>query len=134
MKIHRIGLNGILLPIVVLTNLMMSCNPKGGKNEMQKTLIARCDELDIIYYTKDSLVFRIFNKSTIKKYIEMIKYDNDPSISNFEANGRLIFKQKGKQLFTVDISTEDNKENISVKIARYKIGSKEYKHLLTADN
>jgi len=98
---------------------------------MQKTLLAQCDELDIIYCAKDGFVFSNFDSSSIRKYIELITFENDASIPDCKADWKLIFKQKGKQLFAAEISTEKSKGSINCNAVRYKLDSKEYKHLLT---
>jgi len=117
----------LFITSIAIVALIPSCNTKPGRNKMQKMLLAQCDELDIIYYAKDSFVFKNFDPALFRKYIELITFENDASTSDCQPDGRLIFKHKGTQLFAADVSTEDrNCTNV-----KYKLDSKEYRHRLT---
>jgi hypothetical protein len=121
----------LLFVFIASVALTQSCKRKPAKSDMQKLLIAQCDELDIIFYTKDSFVFKNFEPSSIKKYIELITFQNEVSDADCEITERIIFKQKGRQLFTAEISTKGNNDTVSCNSVKYQLDSKEYCHRLT---
>lgn len=117
--------------ILALLSIIQSCNLKSGHNKMQKILLEECDELNIIYYGKDSFVFKDFDSSHIRNYIDLITLDNDTSIPDCDATGRLIFKHKGQRQFAAEISIKDINDSLRCNNVKYQLNSKEYRHFLT---
>lgn len=108
-----------------------SCEPKQEQSKEKHLLLERCDELNILYYSKDTFVVKTFDTSSIKKYAELITYENESNIDTCAVTEQLIFKNKGKQIFTAQVSIKNIRDTISCNTVRYFLNSKIYRHRLT---
>jgi hypothetical protein len=106
--------------------LMLSC-----KTERRKLPIEHCDELNIVYYGKNPFVFKSFDPSTINFYTELLTYENETLSDTCETTGKLIFKNKGKEIIIAQVSTINVKDSISCDYVTFLFDSKLYRHRLT---
>ena len=104
--------------------LLSSCQTK----KEHQLLLKDCDELDIVFFSKDTFVFKTFDTSTINNFVELITTDNETFTDTCEITEQLIFKNRGDQIFSAGVSTKNIKSCNSVS---YYLGSKIYKHKLT---
>lgn len=119
--------------LVVLIALLFrqSCQTKQEQSKEQKLLLGQCDELNILYYSNDTFVFKTFDTSSIKKYIKLITFENESYIDTCGITGKLIFKNKGQQIFTAQISIKNIRDTISCNNISYFFDKKTYRHRLT---
>lgn len=108
-----------------------SCQRKQGSSKKQQLLLKQCDELNIVYYSNDTFVFKTFDTSSIKNYTELITYQNENNIDTCEVTEKLIFKNKGQQIFTAQVSTKNIRDTISCNTVTYILNEKKYRHRLT---
>ena len=121
----------ILLSILTTLLITQSCQTKQEQNNYSKSLLKQCDELDIIYYTKDTFAFKTFDTSSIKNFAELITNDNESNIDTCEATEQLIFKNKGQQIFIAQVSIKNIKDSSSCNYVAYSLDRKTYRHRLT---
>ena len=94
-------------------------------------LFEKCDELNIVYYSKDTFVFKTLDTSSIKNFAGLITYDNENITDTCEVTEQLIFKSKGREIFSAQVSIENIKDTISCNYASYFLDAKLYRHRLT---
>ncbi len=114
----------------VILFLMLSCHTK-QQDRIRKLPLEQCDELNIVYYTKGTFVYKSFDLSTINVYSELLTYENETLSDTCETTGKLIFKNKGKEIITAQVSTINVKDSISCDYVTYLFDSKLYRHRLT---
>ena len=71
-----------------------SCQRKQGSSKKQQLLLKQCDELNIVYYSNDTFVFKTFDTSSIKNYTELITYQNENNIDTCEVTEKLTSQQR----------------------------------------
>ena len=120
-----------VLAVLMTLLFAQSCQTKQEQSKEQQLLLDQCDELNILYYSKDTFVFKTFDTSSIKKYAELITYKNESNIDTCEVTEQLIFKNKGKQIFTAQVSTKNIRDTISCNTVTYFLNRKMYRHRLT---
>jgi hypothetical protein len=111
--------------------LIQSCQTKHEQNKIRKLSLEKCDELNIVFYSKDTFVFKTFDTSSINNFAELITYDNEKGIDTCETTEQLIFKNKGQQIFIAQVSTKNIRDTISCNNITYFFESKMYRHGLT---
>jgi|SRR5665647_294101 len=57
----------ILIACIATLLFYQSCQTKKEQNKELKSFFNKCDELNIVYYSKDTFVFKTVDTSTIKK-------------------------------------------------------------------
>lgn len=120
-----------LLAVFMTLLFAHSCKTKQEPPKEQQLLLKQCDELNIVYYSMDTFVFKNFDTSSIKKYSELITYENENNIDTCEITEKLIFKIKGQQIFTAQVSTKNIRDTISCNTVTYFLNKKKYRHRLT---
>jgi hypothetical protein len=120
-----------LFALLAITSLIQSCGTKPRPNDLQRLLLEQCNELDIIFYTKNGFIFKDYDSSTIKNYIGLITLDNDNSVPDCKATEKLVFKHNDQELFSADIATNGKIGNISCNAVKYQLNSRWYRHQLT---
>lgn len=83
----------ILLLIIVTLLLFYSCRTKTE----QPIELSRCDELNIVYFQKDTFMFKTNDTGTIKIFTELISEYNDNFTDTCEITEQLIYKSQGKK-------------------------------------
>ena len=120
-----------LSAILATLFLLQSCGTKQKQNNSSKSLVRQCDELDIVYYTKDTFVYKTIDTATINFFKELVTLDNEKLSDTCEPTGQLIYKNKGQNIFIADVSTKNIKDSISCEYVTYNIDNKKYRHRLT---
>ncbi len=120
------------LSAILMTLLSaQSCQTKQEQSKEQQLLVDQCNELNIIYYSNDTFVFKTFDTASIKKYAELITYENESIIDTCEVTEQLIFKNNGQQIFTAQVSTKNIRDTISCNTVTYFLKNKMFRHRLT---
>ena len=122
--------------LVVCTAALLfyqSCQSKGKQSSDLKSFFAKCDELNIVYYAKDTFVFKTVATSTIKNFTALISGENDKQLPDPSQRPgvQLIYKSKGKTFFNAYVFSTYDKEGISSDYVSYKLKEQQCKHLLT---
>jgi len=120
-----------LLSILATIFLLQSCQTKQQQDNPSKSLVGQCDELDIVYYTKDTFAYKTIDTSAINFFKELITLDNEKLSDTCETTGQLIYKNKGQNIFVANFSTKNIKDSISCEYVTYNIDNKRYRHRLT---
>jgi hypothetical protein len=108
-----------------------SCQTKQGPNGIRELVLNQCDELNIIYYSSGCFVFKTIDSITIKDFADLITYEQETFTDACETTAKLIFKIKGREIFTAQISTSNKGGPISCNYITYLFESKIYRHRLT---
>jgi hypothetical protein len=118
-----------LMPIL----FYQSCDTKKEQSDGLKSFLSKCDELNIVYYIKDTFVFKTTDTSTIRNFTELISADNDTELpsSNSTAEEQLIYKSKGQIFFTAHVFNHYEPKGIRSDYVSYVLHAKMCKHLLT---
>jgi hypothetical protein len=98
-----------LLVIIVTLLVFQSCRTK---TEQPKEL-SRCDELNIVYFQKDTFVFKTNDTGTIKNFTQLIFKYNENFTDTCEITEQLIYKSQGKQIFTAQVSRCNKSEYVT---------------------
>lgn len=110
-----------------------SCETNKEQSEELKLFFEKCDELNIVYYSKDTFVFKTIDTSTIYNFTGLITSDNDNNLQSLNARPeeQLIYKSKGEIFFTAYVFNHYNKKGNLSDYVSYILQSKKCKHLLT---
>lgn len=90
----------ILIACLGILLFYQSCKTKQEQSKELKLLFENCDELNIVFYAKDTFVFKTTDTSTIKKFTDLISKSNDDLTETCQATEKLIYKNNGQQMFT----------------------------------
>jgi hypothetical protein len=93
--------------------LLQSYQTKQEQNNSSKSLVGQCDELDIVYYAKDTFFYKTIDTAAINFFKELITADNENLSDICESTGQLIYKNKGQNIYSADLSTKNIKDSIS---------------------
>jgi hypothetical protein len=121
----------ILLGCLVTFFLTQSCQTKNERAKPFKSILKNCDQPEIVYYNNDTFTYKIIDTSEIKLFTELISGDNERLAAICQTTGQLIYKCKGQQIFTADLSMENFKDSISCNYVTYFLKSDMYRHRLT---
>lgn len=116
----------LLSAILATLFLLQSCQTK--QNNSSKSLVGHCDELDIVYYTKDTFVYKTIDTVAINFFKELVTSDNENLIDTCEPTEQLIYKHRGQNIFIADLSTNNIKD---CEYVTYNIDNNRYRHRLT---
>ncbi len=99
--------------LVIFTTLFLtqSCQTKQEQNNSSKSLVSQCDELDIVYYAKDTFVYKTVDTSAIKIFKELITFNDEKLSDTCEPSGQLIYKNKGQETLIADLSIKNIKDS-----------------------
>lgn len=111
--------------------LFQSCQTEQEPNLFAKKILAPCDELDIIYYAKDTFVYKTTDTASINFFQKLITSENETLNNTCPTTGQLTYKNEGKNILKADSSTVNIKESISCQYVTYLINNKQYRHRLT---
>lgn len=124
MKIIKFGIPALLF--------FQSCGINDDQDNESRSLIRNCDELCINYYEpKDSFAFITTDTLTIDIFKELITQDNQILDDSCSVTQKLIYKDKGKVIFTALVSILNVKDSISCNHVFYTVGKKLHGHKLT---
>ena len=115
----------------VIFLLIQSCETKPVQTKSAKSLVGQCDELDIIFYAKDTFVYKTIDTATINFFKELVTLENEKLSDTCEPSETIIYKSKGQNIFVADLSTKNIKDSISCEYVTYNIASRRYRHRLT---
>ena len=123
----------ILIACIATLLFYQSCQTKTEQSKEFKSFFNKCDELNIVYYSKGTFVFKTVDTSTIKNFTELISGDNDNELpdSSQRPQEQLIYKSKGKIFFTAYVFNHYDKKGILSDYVSYILQEKKCKHLLT---
>ena len=121
--------------IVCLATLLFyqSCRTKTKQNEELKSFFSKCDELNILFYSKDTFVFKTIDTSSIHQFTELISGDNNNELpdSTKKVEEQLIYKSNGRVFFIAYVFNYYDKKGILNNYVSYNLQEKKCKHLLT---
>jgi hypothetical protein len=120
----------ILSTLLLAFVLVQSCATKNEAKQFS-SIIKDCDELDIVYYTKDPFVYKTIDTAEINFFKELVTLDNEKISDTCQSTGQLIYKNKGQNILIADLSTKNIKDSISCEYVTYSINNKRYRHRLT---
>ena len=123
----------ILKACIVTLLFYQSCQSKYEQSNKLKSFFNKCDELNIIYYSKDTFVLKTVDTSTIKNFTELISEDNNNKLpdSSQQPQKQLIYKSKGEIFFTAYVFNYYDKKGILRDYVSYTLQEKKCNHLLT---
>ena len=123
----------ILIGSIATLLFLQSCQTSKEQSIQIKSFFNNCDELNIVYYAKDTFVFKTVDTSTIKSFTELISGDNDNKLpdSSQRPQEQLIYKSKGQTFFTAYIFYDYDKKRVLSEYVSYTLKEKKYKHLIT---
>src|SRR5436190_5462586 len=121
----------ILLARLTAALLNQSCQTSQEQNTGDDLLLDNCDELSIIFYGKDTFVFKTIDTSTIKNFTALISKNNENLIDSCQTTEKLIYSSKGHEIFTAQVSVKNIKDSVDCNYITYYLGSKKYRHRLT---
>ena len=123
----------ILIVFLSMLLFFLSCRPKYKQGKETKSFFDKCDELNFLYYAKDSFIFKTIDTSTIQDFTELISGDNDNQLpdSDQKPEQQLIYKSKGKTFFTAYVFNYSDQKGILGAYVSYTLREKKCKHLLT---
>ncbi|MFT3702156.1 MAG: hypothetical protein QM802_07290 [Agriterribacter sp.] len=123
----------ILIVCIATLLAYQSCKTKDEQSKELKSFLSKCDELNIVYYSKDTFVFKTVDTSTIKNFTELIFGGNDKELpdTSQRPQEQLIYKSKGEVLFNAYVFDHYNKKGILSDYVSYTLQNKKCKHLLT---
>jgi hypothetical protein len=107
--------------------------PKREQSPELKSFFNECDEVNIVYFSKDTFVYETKDTFIINHFTELILGENDNKLPDPYKNPdvRLIYKKKTNAFFTANVFYHDNKEGVTSNYVTYVLQNKKYKHLLT---
>ncbi len=94
-------------------------------------LLKYCDEFQIVYYTKDTFLYKTIDTSAIKFFSEFISGENENVHDTCEPTGQFTFKNKGQEILKAEITTINIKDSISCEYVTYYINSKRIRQKMT---
>lgn len=121
----------ILLVFVLTLLLLQSCQNKSRQNHPITSNLIKLDELDIVFYTKDTFIYKTSDTSEINFFSDLISDDNEVLSDTCETTGQLIYKSKGEQKLVAKLSIMNVKDNISCDYITYLLNSKIHRHRLS---
>ena len=111
--------------------LTQSCHTKSIRNKSFNAILEHCDELDIIYYSKDTFIYKTIDTSAIALFDELISEENEKLADTCQITGELIYKNKGREIFTAQLSIVNIRDSISCDYVTYFVKSCLHRHRLT---
>jgi hypothetical protein len=120
-----------LASILATLFFLQSCQTRQQQTNSSKSVVGQCDELDIVYYAKDTFAYKTIDTASINFFKELITSDNEKLSDTCEPTGQLIYKNKGQNIFVADLSTKNIKDSISCEYVTYNIDNEKYRHRLT---
>jgi hypothetical protein len=132
MRMHFI-LDYKVLPICLVAYLFLdSCKTGHSQREEVKSLLSKCDELKIIYYSEnDTFAFLTTAPTTIKNFTDLISLRDESLSQTCQPTQKLIYNNKGLTIFTADVAVSISKSVTSCNYVTYSWDSKNYKQRLT---
>ncbi len=102
----------ILIACIATILFYPACQTKKDQSNELKLFFKKCDELNILYYSKDTFVFKTTDTSSIHQFTELIMGDNDNKLpdSSQRPEEQLIYKSGGKIIFTAFVFNHHNKK------------------------
>lgn len=92
------------------------------------SLLIQCDELDIVYYSKDTFVYKTTDTSGINFFKELITSENEKLRDTCKPTGKLVFKNKGIEILDANLAIGDS---VGCQYVTYSIKNKMHGHRLT---
>ena len=117
----------LFLICLASSTLFQSC-PTNKDGQKVNSFLKICDELNIVYYATDTFVYKTTDSEQIRHFVDLISTTNEPITDVCEPTNKLIYKNKGRAIFTAQVS---GPSSINCNEITYFINSKKYKHRLT---
>ena len=114
-----------------MTIFFCSCLTRQKKENEILPLLEKCDEFQIIYYAKDTFLYKTIDTSAIKFFCEFISAENENINDTCEPTGQLIFKNKGQEIIKAEMTTVNIKDSISCQYVTYYINSQRIRQKMT---
>ena len=123
----------ILLTCISTLLIFQSCKTKKEQSKELKSFFNKCDELNILYYAKDTFVYKTNDTASINNFTGLIDEDNDTELqdSSQRLQEQLIYKSKGKTFFSASVFSYFDKKGILTQYVSYILQARKYIHLLT---
>lgn len=123
----------ILSACIAVLLFYQSCQTKKEQSKELKSFFNKCDELNIVYYSEDTFIFKTLDTSTIKNFTELIFGDNDKKLPDTSQSRQeqLIYKTKGKVFFNAYVFKHYDPKGVLSDYVSYTLEDKKCKHLLT---
>ena len=122
----------ILASLLLTLLTCQSCFHNKDTNQQDFQRLNDCNEVSIIYYNhNDTLTYNTKDTTEVEIFQELITRRQDQIGDSCKPAGQLIFKSKGKRIFTAEFSTSDTNADGDCNYIIYNSGDKTYKHKLT---
>ena len=122
-----------LVAFIITLLIIESCQIKAKQSSDNNTFANTCNELNI-YYNEDTLTYITKDTAIINLFSRLIMEHDELNGSIDNTCGttqKLVFKNKGQQILTADISIKNSKDKLSCNYITYFLNSKMYRQRLT---